>query len=128
MATKTDKLNLAAPQQMGPAAASFEIIAIHKRRAPWALHIELRDDQGKTYDRNYAGAQARGVIRQLNTADLSVRSEERRLLEWLQSIGDLGAGGFVQVDDEPAAPAVPAGGPKALAAPGEEAEGVEAEA
>lgn len=105
---KTDRLTLTAPQQMGPAAASFEIVAIHKRRKPWSLHLELIDDQGKTYDKNYSGDTARQVIRQLNTANLSTKSEERRLLEWLQSTGELTAGAYAQVEDEPPAPVAPA--------------------
>lgn len=70
-----------------PSTTRYEVIyvCLDKRRAHIAIRVE--DEAGRARDFVYSGAEATTLMRQLNKADLSVKSLERRILERLVADG-----------------------------------------
>ena len=67
---------------------SYEIAWVELRRLPdWHLSIGYVDDAGETHVFGADGNEAKIPIRLLNTVDLSVKSLERRALEYLMTKG-----------------------------------------
>ena len=61
-------------------------MAIHKRREPWSVHVEVVDEQGRRRDFHVDESQgAELLVKALNKSNNATKSEERRVLEWLQS-------------------------------------------
>lgn len=80
-----EKLVFAAPQQVAAPAQEAMVLAVFKRRDPWVLRVEVRDNAGRVRDFLFEGDQAQGMVVALNKTNNTQKTEERRILEWLQA-------------------------------------------
>lgn len=94
-----EKLAFTAPQQVASPAAEASVQVIYKRRNPWILRVEVLDDQGRLREFSREGAEAQNLITILNKSNNSTKSEERRILEYLQAQGELPAGTYSGTPD-----------------------------
>lgn len=61
----------------------YRVIAIYKHYPDGIFHVDLRGTNGEHFGHEWRGDIARTFIRALNTANLSIKSEERRILDRL---------------------------------------------
>lgn len=94
-----DELTFSSPQQVVAPANKATIQFILKRRNPWQIMVGVSDEQGRVREFMVFGEQAKTLISALNTGNHTTKSEERKILEWLQQRGDLPTGTFVNVPD-----------------------------
>lgn len=84
-----ETLTYVTPQPVAgvPSALTFQLTMHRMQREPtWAIHAEVKDDHGRLYDcRVTDPAVAQALITSLNKANLTVKSMDRRVLEWLQA-------------------------------------------
>jgi hypothetical protein len=75
-----------------PDITDYEVITLTLQRVGSIVYIEVRANTGEITRKMYDGATAATMIQQLNKANLSVKSLERRILERLAADGVLAAG------------------------------------
>jgi hypothetical protein len=75
-----EQINLTTPVQP-PALTYYQVREIRMNRDDGSsIYVRLRGTNGESFDRLYEGAAALALINQLNTANLSTQSLERRIL------------------------------------------------
>jgi len=74
-------------QKQAPRAADLTPIADGA-----SIRVVVQSDTGEVRTRQVSGATALTLISALNSADMSVKSEEQRILEWLVAQGEIGGG------------------------------------
>lgn len=83
-----EQLNLTTPIT-APSTTTYKVIFLAMQWPQGQVTIELADENGKTTGYSYNGAEATSLMAALNTANLSVKSLQRRILEKLVSDGKL---------------------------------------
>lgn len=94
-----EKVVFTAPQQVTAPANQASVVMVHKRRDPFFLKVQILDEQGRLREFSREGTEAQNLIVTLNKSNNSVKSEERRILEYLQAQGDLPAGTYTGSPD-----------------------------
>ena len=83
-----EQLDLAAPITP-PSTTTYKVIFLSMQWPQGEVSITLADENGKTTGYSYNGPEATSLMQMLNTANLSVKSLQRRILEKLVNDGKL---------------------------------------
>ena len=76
-----EQLNLAAPAQAAPGTVTWKPFLLHLEWEQETIKVAFRGDNGEYTSVGYVGAAAATLLAALNTADLSVKSLHRRIME-----------------------------------------------
>lgn len=82
-------LNFSTPEQGAPGTVTWKLILIHKNWEQATIKAGFRGDNGEYTSISYEGTEARNLMRVLNKADLTVKSEQRRIMEKAVADGKL---------------------------------------
>lgn len=93
-----EALVLTTPEQP-PATTSWKITSIEFYPEMQRITCSVVSDNGERRSRTETGPTALSLMSTLNTANGTLKSLQRRVLEYLQSKGDLAAGGVTGVPD-----------------------------
>lgn len=86
-----EQLDLTVPVA-GPTISTYKIIELRMNWPNGEIDVTLADELGKTITASYRGTVAVSLMLTLNTANLTVKSLHKRIIEKLQADGKLPAG------------------------------------
>lgn len=86
-----EKLTLATPV-VSPSITEWSVIRIDKNREERYLLIQVKSNTGMRKEHVYRGDDAMNKMRVLNKTNNTIKTEERRIIEQLQTDGILEAG------------------------------------
>lgn len=84
----TEQLDLTTPIT-APSTTNYKVTHLAMEWTSGVIDITLADNQGRTQTYTYNGAEGQALMLALNTANLSVKSLQRRILEKLVVDGKL---------------------------------------
>lgn len=88
-----EQVDLTTPIVSTSTVSSVQVTSVLIERLPaWRFVLKWKDSAGAFFSYEEVGAEAEPQIKAFNKANLSVKSAERRALEYLQAKGKIGAG------------------------------------
>jgi hypothetical protein len=94
-----EKVTLTVPLVSSHTISDYEVLGVSVGRDPWRVVIRYRDTLGNEFGHEMIGVDAEPLVKALNTANLSIKSLERRALEKLITDGLIPAGTVTGIPD-----------------------------